>query len=570
MRIGIGTELSRRASREDGFAMMITLGVLLVTGLLLAATMTTNLGEISATRTDTTQKLAYYAALAGIQEYEYKLQVEPSYWQKCEGPKGKIPTKSVTEQQVESYEVEVLPATSWEESQGASAKCEASNPFQSVIESGGAIANTFRVLAKGHAGVGSNEETRELVATFKVTGFLDFIYYTNFETLDPVTYTEGPKCAGKYYSTWFTKEKLKCQPIQFVTGDKVDGPMHTNDSAEINGGAIFGREGQKPADKVEIYGGAHPEDEGYKCTETAKPKFYTSSKCYEKGELLIPPENDTSLEAYVEEANKFEGQTWLELNGTTNTIKVVNYKTGEPVETAKLAWPKNGLLYVKGMGCSSWDPFGTDYPAELTATRTCGTVYVKGTYSKSLTIAGSNNVVITGNLTPTSVKTLGEAPSGTATLGLIASEFVRVYHPVSTNYASTGTCASGGTYNSSTKECVVQNEQGACNAANLEKEADPVKIGTMTEPWIYAAILSTAHSFIVDNYDCGAKLKEVNVYGAIAQDYRGPVGTSGSPGTGYIKDYKYDGRLATDEPPYFLAPLKAGWKVTRISAVGPA
>ena len=53
-------------------------------------------------------------------------------------------------------------------------------------------------------------------------------------------------------------------------------------------------------------------------------------------------------------------------------------------------------------------------------------------------------------------------------------------------------------------------------------------------------------------------------YGGIAQNYRGPVGIVGTDG--YLKDYKYDDRLATDEPPYFLAPLKAGWKVIRQTA----
>jgi hypothetical protein len=42
------------------------------------------------------------------------------------------------------------------------------------------------------------------------------------------------------------------------------------------------------------------------------------------------------------------------------------------------------------------------------------------------------------------------------------------------------------------------------------------------------------------------------------------VGTTG--GTGYLKNYNYDERLATDEPPYFLAPLKAGWKIIRETA----
>ena len=58
------------------------------------------------------------------------------------------------------------------------------------------------------------------------------------------------------------------------------------------------------------------------------------------------------------------------------------------------------------------------------------------------------------------------------------------------------------------------------------------------------------------------------MYGAIAQNYRGPVGTTAGP-TGYTKNYKYDGRLAVDEPPYFLSPFKAGWKVIRETAPTP-
>ena len=69
------------------------------------------------------------------------------------------------------------------------------------------------------------------------------------------------------------------------------------------------------------------------------------------------------------------------------------------------------------------------------------------------------------------------------------------------------------------------------------------------DPWIYAAILSTSHSFVVDNYNCGkqSQLDRLNIYGAIAQKFRGIVGTTG--GTGYRKNYNYDERLATDEPP---------------------
>ena len=56
-------------------------------------------------------------------------------------------------------------------------------------------------------------------------------------------------------------------------------------------------------------------------------------------------------------------------------------------------------------------------------------VLVHGTYSKSLTIAAETDVVINGEILPTGV-TAGNPPTGTATLGLMASRFVRIYHPV--------------------------------------------------------------------------------------------------------------------------------------------
>ena len=59
----------------------------------------------------------------------------------------------------------------------------------------------------------------------------------------------------------------------------------------------------------------------------------------------------------------------------------------------------------------------------------------------------------------------------------------------------------------------------------------------------------------------------MNIVGAIAQNYRGIVGTGGGRSyTGYLKDYKYDERLAVDEPPFFLSPLNSGWKVIRETA----
>ena len=56
-----------------------------------------------------------------------------------------------------------------------------------------------------------------------------------------------------------------------------------------------------------------------------------------------------------------------------------------------------------------------------TAAPGCGTITVDGTYNQSLTIASDNDIVIDGNITHT----------GNALLGLIAQNYVRVYHPCS-------------------------------------------------------------------------------------------------------------------------------------------
>jgi hypothetical protein len=152
---------------------------------------------------------------------------------------------------------------------------------------------------------------------------------------------------------------------------------------------------------------------------------------------------------------------------------------------------------------------------------------VRGTTSRSVTIAADNDVIINGDI----------ARSGDVLVGLIANNFVRIYHPV--------TRSSGSGDNNGGDTCT--------NAT-----------GTMTNVTVDAAILALQHSFIVDNYYCGARLNTLTVNGAIAQKFRGPVGTSGgSGGTGYTKSYNYDDRLRYREPPSFLDPVQVSWRVVR-------
>jgi hypothetical protein len=124
----------------------------------------------------------------------------------------------------------------------------------------------------------------------------------------------------------------------------------------------------------------------------------------------------------------------------------------------------------------------------------------------------------------------------------VANEFVRVMHGINGSDSSSG-----------------------CSTTNNASQ-------TLTNPTIDAAILALNHSFIVDNYNCGASPGTLTVHGAIAQYFRGPVGVAGSNGTaqdGYVKNYNYDDRLANILPPYLFDISNSGWHISRETLCTP-
>ena len=215
------------------------------------------------------------------------------------------------------------------------------------------------------------------------------------------------------------------------------------------------------------------------------------------------------------------------LNGNTATV------TANGAAPVNLNLATTPIIYVTNGTCStSYSPYNVTYPT----TGGCGTVYVKGTYNSSLTIAAANDIIVNDDITTNL--------SGTAVLGLVANNFIRVQHGVTTRTgASQGSCGTAANVSSTTH-------------ANLR---------------IDAAVLALNHSFIVDNYDCGAPLGNLTVNGAIAQLFRGTVGTSsgGTNVTGYLKNYTYDDRLAVQQPPFLFDLGSSSWRVVRETACVP-
>jgi hypothetical protein len=156
-----------------------------------------------------------------------------------------------------------------------------------------------------------------------------------------------------------------------------------------------------------------------------------------------------------------------------------------------------------------------------------------------VTIAAEKDIVVDGNI----------VKGGDNMLGLIANNFVRISHPVTSRVST-------------------PNGSGYSWSCNNDFTAANPQVNQ-----IDAAILALNYSFIVDNWYCGAALGTISVTGAIAQKYRGIVGTFGSSTTGYLKNYVYDDRLKYREPPHFLDPVQTAWRVVReteqVPAAGP-
>jgi hypothetical protein len=123
----------------------------------------------------------------------------------------------------------------------------------------------------------------------------------------------------------------------------------------------------------------------------------------------------------------------------------------------------------------------------------------------------------------------------TNVLGLVAQNYVELNHPVDNRQNNVSTCPAG-----------LGNGATTCDQSN---------------PIIDAVILALNHSFLVNQWDQGNPLGNLNLNGTIDEAWRGPVGTfnGGGIASGYAKNYQYDSRLAYLSPPYYLNPGTSIW-----------
>jgi hypothetical protein len=506
---------------QRGFTTVTLMGVLAVGGLLVAAGFAAVDPDISLSREDQDYKQAYGAAEAGLQWYLNSLNKDNDYYVKCTAANIGTPTvpglplingrpapvsdawngtgadpriwRNLPGEEAQ-YAVELLPAPGYD-------ACVPGEQYSMVDADG-----NLRIRVSGR----SRGETRTIVASLRRRNFIDFIYFTDFEALDPdadsSSSTDFTDCA-RYRNS---RAGRGCEEIRFVDDDEVLGPMHTNDNVLICGSPTFGR---TERDAVEING---PSPFASACSGSSAD--VDGTLIHPAGQLGMPPSNQ-GLRDLAAAEYQFTGLTTIVLSGSQ--MQVTNALRGG---TFTMPLPANGVIYVSNLtgGCTSPS---FEYRQEYDSPQAgCGDVWVSGQYGSDLTIAADNDVVING-----SIKRV-DGDDGLL-LGLIANQFVRVYHPVSSSCSANAT-------------------------------------GSLPNLEIQAAILALTHSFLVDNWYCGTSLGDLSVEGAIAQRFRGPVGTTS--GTGYYKDYEYNDRLRYREPPFFLDPVQASWRIARQNEQLPA
>jgi hypothetical protein len=587
----------RAALRNDerGVALVVVIGIGMVMLALVATALTAASSGLRRADTDQDINGAVDAAYAAVEEYQSRLAIDNSYFT-FGNPAAPFSVLSGSTKLVLPTGTATNPAFGIGAT-GSWAVVPGSSPVASfryeVDSSKYSASGSIRIRATGRVG----DTTRSIVADLKQSGFIDYLYFTDYEVQDPQL-TNQSYC-NKHI--WENRDS-RCTSIRFGNTDTIDGPVHSNDTLTVCGTTF---KGKVTSSNTKTPMAIRPSD----CNSTAT---YPDNKTepYYQAPITMPPTN-----AEMKKETRNDLPTEVALPGCLYTGPTVITFTSDGKMNVKSPWTRktniaataagasnpaqcgtpgtgtNGLgsaggatidvlasnvIYVQnvptvsgdpnnpatsptwasGVTCGNSDAGGwsmgsgsniTRYPVtdEITpdgsdATNPAygcknGDVYVKGTFKGAMTIAAENYVYVTGDLK--------YSDPAKDIIGLVGNGAVWVWNPMKS-------VTSGNWWNQTTT-------------------TKPLLTDASSGRTIQAAILSVAHTFQVQNYNQGGDARgTLTVKGSIAQAFRGPVGLVG--GSGYIKAYKYDTRFAYMAPPKFLSPVSSSYGVSQYAGVAAA
>lgn len=579
-----------RLRGDEGIALVTVIGVTAVLSILAVAGVAYAVGSTRKARNDQDWSGALTAAYAAVEEYQSRLANDPNYLTFGNPAAPFSVASGSTVVLPETMGGAVNPAfslTSWANVPGSGGEAQ----FRYEVDNSDYYTDgTLRIRATGKVG----EEVRSLVADLRQKGFIDFLYFTDFETQDPVVSRQTNDTTAMCSIYYYLGRSSNCTVIQFGSFDVINGPLHTNDVLQLCGAPRFngnttsswqptsGLRYQRPggcgASPVFTVNGTQP---GYQAlmpmpdtnaelrreTRTDLPVEVPNPGCLYTGPTTITFSADGKMRVR---------SPWTKVTSPNGVARAACGVPGTGANQlgstngALIDVPLNTVVFVQNVPSVSSDPnyWSSTAPGQpscpsggnpvgypitneqvrYTDAYKCrnGDVFVKGTLDGHVTVAAENYVYVVDDLVYEN--------RNEDILGLVGQNAVWVWNPFR-NVTQSGSQYYG-------------------------VPIHPTNGGSVHTRKIDAAILSVAHTFMVQNYDVqdnGGGANErgtLSIYGAIAQKFRGTVATSSSGGaaleSGYGKDYNYDQRFRTTAPPKFLSPSVVTYGVTTWTEVGPA
>lgn len=595
------TRIAALRRREDGVALVAVIGICAVLLVMVASGLTLAASVSQKSSTDSSWNAAGAAAYAGISDYQSRLTNDNTY-QKYGDPTAPFSVATSSSSLVLPTGVNANSAFDWRAGGDWSAipNSSGNQAFRYEIDNSAyATQGTIRVLATGRSG----NVTRSILANVRQKGFLDFLYFTDYETQDPALTGKSQADCTRYYPTRVDSD---CGgAIQFAPGETIDGPVDSNDAMYICGGTFKGT--------VTSYYSTSP--------------YYRDcgSATFLKGnpapgpKLVMPPTNtamryetrgDLTGSDVPRPGCLYTGPTSIVFNGDgTMTVrspwtKAVNISATGGMTNPACGTPGRGLNNGQTLGSDAGQTVpvpvqnvifvqsvpSSTLPTEpngwaATASPTGFSCPANGNnlgypYAGPLTTSGSGSL----RKTKQTVESITSTPTGAPYYGckagdvFIKGDLAGQVTVAADNYVwVTGDL----TYKDPSSDVLGLVGQNAIWVWNpiIALQTCAVSTGTCTlgsnsnyltdyGRTIKAAMLSVSHTFQVQNFDKGGLRGALTVVGAIAQKYRGTVGQTGT--SGYSKNYSYDLRLRNIAPPKFLQAVSTTYGITAYADVRTA
>jgi Tfp pilus assembly protein PilX len=509
-----------KAREDHGFAMIMTVMVLMVVIVLLSLIFAQGMQTLPLARQAQDYQAALQAADSGIEDYINRLDNNTTYY-----TLGNTDASNPALENGSQW-------TTWAPVPGTTVN----EWFRYAVNNTstartGVVALTVTGAAGQNPAVSGNHyATRTVKETIRISGFTSFLYYTDYEIESPTISGLPSSCVLHAWEAntagGYGPDPYNCgsELIYFVgrsgIQDGLHGAVFSNDELHICGNPAFpagATTAYNQATNLGVSGhssfggpGAYYGNSG--CTNA--PTFGTPPGCQAPctqpaGAPDSPfPATNTTLTTDIAASNNgggcaYKGPITVTLNpvggvgkmtvtlGFGSSVDSSLTPSGQVCTGSNISLPPNGLLYDEN-GSSS------------------ANVTVSGTLAGQLTIGSQTNITVAGNIAYNSGLT------GSDMLGLSATNDIVISPPTN----------------------------------NLT---------------IDAAMVALNDSIYVKNWASIPVEGTLNINGSMAQKYRGAVGTFTSNGgqaqiaSGYDKNYVYDSRLRFQQPPYFTSPTLPNW-----------